>query len=182
VAKKQIPNSNLRNVFIEGSLEKYEKARRMIDEIVEEHRKMHLNFQSLIAGTHPIIQKKVDFKEGLTNCLSALSTGLRHSGDNSSRRYSKERSTRYGSYRKQNNNQYSTKRAKADKDTETDLCKCRWHPLIRSTGFNYGASNLNLSLEMMFNDTIAERGSMTKHQMQQFMQVPGYPQYEQPQQ
>jgi len=58
VAKKQIPNSNLRNVFIEGSLEKYEKARRMIDEIVEEHRKMHLNFQSLIAGTHPIIQKK----------------------------------------------------------------------------------------------------------------------------
>ena len=44
VAKKQIPNSQMRNVFIEGSLEKYEKARKLIDEIVEEHRKIHLSY------------------------------------------------------------------------------------------------------------------------------------------
>jgi hypothetical protein len=31
----------MRNVFIEGSLEKYDKARKMIEDIVEEHRKMH---------------------------------------------------------------------------------------------------------------------------------------------
>ncbi|CDW73457.1 kh domain containing protein [Stylonychia lemnae] len=54
VAKKQIPNSTLRNVFIEGSLEKYEKANKLIEEIVEEHRKMHLSYQTLIAGVHPV--------------------------------------------------------------------------------------------------------------------------------
>ena len=129
VAKKQIPNSNLRNVFIEGSLEKYEKARRMIDDIVEEHRKMHLNFQSLIAGTHPIIQKRVDVKEGMTDCLSALPTGYRHEP-----RHSKDRPTRYGGNRK-HYSEYS-KRAKPDKEaTDGDFCKC-WHPLIRSFGFN----------------------------------------------
>jgi nucleotidyltransferase/DNA polymerase involved in DNA repair len=39
VAKKEIPNSNLRNVFVEGSTEKYQRAREMIEEIIREHRR-----------------------------------------------------------------------------------------------------------------------------------------------
>eukprot|EP00347_Sterkiella_histriomuscorum_P018338 403345886 len=63
VAKKQIPQSQMpgaqmRNVFIEGSLEKYEKAKKLIEEIVEEHRKMHLSYQTLIAGVYPMAPPK----------------------------------------------------------------------------------------------------------------------------
>ena len=36
VAKKEIPNSNLRNVFVEGTPEKYQKAKDMIEEIIRE--------------------------------------------------------------------------------------------------------------------------------------------------
>jgi KH domain len=39
VAKKEIPNSNLRNVFVEGPPEKYQKAKDMIDDIIKEHRR-----------------------------------------------------------------------------------------------------------------------------------------------
>lgn len=37
VAKREIPNSNFRNVFIEGSPERFEIARIMIQAIVHEH-------------------------------------------------------------------------------------------------------------------------------------------------
>lgn len=39
MAKKEIPNSNLRNVFVEGAPEKYQKAKDMIEEIIREHRR-----------------------------------------------------------------------------------------------------------------------------------------------
>ncbi len=40
VAKKEIPNSSIRNVFIEGAPEKFGGAVKLIEEIVEDHRKM----------------------------------------------------------------------------------------------------------------------------------------------
>lgn len=36
IAKKEIPNTEVRNVFIEGPIEKYEAARSMIENIVVE--------------------------------------------------------------------------------------------------------------------------------------------------
>lgn len=39
VAKKEIPNSNLRNVFVEGPPDKYQRAKEMIDDIIKEHRR-----------------------------------------------------------------------------------------------------------------------------------------------
>ena len=39
VAKKEIENSNLRNVFVEGPPDKYQRAKEMIDEIIREHRR-----------------------------------------------------------------------------------------------------------------------------------------------
>ncbi len=36
IAKKEIPNTEVRNVFIEGPPEKYEVARQMIEDIVAE--------------------------------------------------------------------------------------------------------------------------------------------------
>jgi far upstream element-binding protein len=39
VAKKEIPNSNLRNVFVEGTPEKYQKAKDLIEEIIRDHRR-----------------------------------------------------------------------------------------------------------------------------------------------
>lgn len=54
----------MRNVFIEGSVEKYEKARKLIDEIVEEHRKMHLSYQTLIAGVYPIVPSSPNGSQG----------------------------------------------------------------------------------------------------------------------
>lgn len=40
VAKKEIPGTSLRNVFIEGPPDKFEGARILIEEIVDEHRKI----------------------------------------------------------------------------------------------------------------------------------------------
>jgi far upstream element-binding protein len=40
VAKKEIPGSSLRNVFIEGPPEKFDGARKLIEEIVDEHRRI----------------------------------------------------------------------------------------------------------------------------------------------
>ena len=44
VAKKEIPGTSLRNVFIEGQPDKFEGAKVLIEEIVEEHRKIQENF------------------------------------------------------------------------------------------------------------------------------------------
>ena len=44
VAKKEIPNSTMRYVFIEGNNERLDGAKRMIDNIVEEHKKMQESF------------------------------------------------------------------------------------------------------------------------------------------
>jgi far upstream element-binding protein len=41
VAKREVLNTNMRNVFIEGPPEKYEKARKLIEDVVEEHKKIH---------------------------------------------------------------------------------------------------------------------------------------------
>jgi hypothetical protein len=48
VAKKEIPGgSNLRNVFIEGQPDKFEGARKLIESIVDEHRRIQENFQQI---------------------------------------------------------------------------------------------------------------------------------------
>ena len=44
VAKKEIPNSTMRNVFIEGPSDRFEGARKLIENIVDEHRKMQEQF------------------------------------------------------------------------------------------------------------------------------------------
>jgi rRNA processing protein Krr1/Pno1 len=36
IAKKEIPNTDVRNVFIEGPPEKYENAKKLIEEIIAE--------------------------------------------------------------------------------------------------------------------------------------------------
>ena len=36
IAKKEIPNTDVRNVFIEGPAEKYELAKKLIEEIIAE--------------------------------------------------------------------------------------------------------------------------------------------------
>ena len=40
MAKKEIPGSSLRNVFIEGQPDKFDGARKLIEEIVDEHRRI----------------------------------------------------------------------------------------------------------------------------------------------
>ncbi len=40
MAKKEIANSNLRNVFVEGQPDRYQKAKELIEEIIKEHRKV----------------------------------------------------------------------------------------------------------------------------------------------
>lgn len=39
MAKKEIPGSNLRNVFVEGTPDKYQKAKELIEDIIREHRR-----------------------------------------------------------------------------------------------------------------------------------------------
>lgn len=39
MAKKEIEGSNLRNVFVEGPPERYQKAKEMIEEIIRENRR-----------------------------------------------------------------------------------------------------------------------------------------------
>ena len=61
VAKKEIPNSNLRNVFVEGPPEKYQKAKDMIDEIIREHRRtadpqIHVGDINPFSGPHSKIK------------------------------------------------------------------------------------------------------------------------------
>jgi hypothetical protein len=45
VAKANIPNSNQRNVFIEGPIEKFDKVKGIIDSIIEEHYKLLVGSQ-----------------------------------------------------------------------------------------------------------------------------------------
>jgi polyribonucleotide nucleotidyltransferase len=52
VAKKEIPGTSTRNVFIEGSPEKFDNARVLIESIVDEHRKMQENLH-LIGEVNP---------------------------------------------------------------------------------------------------------------------------------
>eukprot|EP00347_Sterkiella_histriomuscorum_P010562 403375811 len=46
VAKKEIPNSTMRYVFIEGNQEKFDGAKKLIENIVDEHRIMQEQFSS----------------------------------------------------------------------------------------------------------------------------------------
>lgn len=52
VAKKEIPLTSMRNVFIEGPPDKFNGSRRLIEEIVLEHRRIQENF-SLIGEVNP---------------------------------------------------------------------------------------------------------------------------------
>jgi len=40
VAKKEIPTTTMRNVFIEGNPEKFDGARKLIENIVDEYRRI----------------------------------------------------------------------------------------------------------------------------------------------
>ena len=44
VAKREVLNTSMRNVFVEGPPENYEKARKLIEDVVEEHKKIHNAF------------------------------------------------------------------------------------------------------------------------------------------
>ena len=48
VAKCMIPDTNDRNVFVEGPLDKYDMAKQLVDSIVEEHYKLASSFKSFI--------------------------------------------------------------------------------------------------------------------------------------
>jgi far upstream element-binding protein len=50
VAKKEIPNTDLRNVFVEGPPEKLEAARLLIQKIVSDHREIQERFYQLGVG------------------------------------------------------------------------------------------------------------------------------------
>jgi len=52
VAKKEIENSNLRNVFVEGPHDKYNRAKEMIEEIIKEHRRT-ADPQVYVGDTNP---------------------------------------------------------------------------------------------------------------------------------
>ena len=57
VAKKEIPDSNLRNVFVEGPPDRYQKAKEMIEEIIREHRRasdpqIHVGDHNPFDGPH----------------------------------------------------------------------------------------------------------------------------------
>jgi len=42
VAKKEVAETGMRNVFIEGPPSKYEKAKKLIEDIVNEHKSLHV--------------------------------------------------------------------------------------------------------------------------------------------
>lgn len=46
-----IPETNKRNVFVEGSLETYAVAKQLIESIIEEHLKLQLQFKNQIMDT-----------------------------------------------------------------------------------------------------------------------------------
>ena len=57
VAKKEIPNSTLRNVFVEGPPDKYQKAKELIEDIIREHRRtsdplIHVGDINPFSGSH----------------------------------------------------------------------------------------------------------------------------------
>jgi hypothetical protein len=52
VAKKEIPSTNMRNVFIEGPPDKFDGAKELIENIVAEHRRIQENF-SMIGEVNP---------------------------------------------------------------------------------------------------------------------------------
>lgn len=61
VAKKEIPNTNMRNVFVEGTPDKYQKAKDMIDEIIREQRRssdplIHVGESNPFHGNHEKIR------------------------------------------------------------------------------------------------------------------------------
>lgn len=47
IAKKEIPNTDVRNVFIEGSPEKYKIAKKLIEEIIAEVIQLILNVATI---------------------------------------------------------------------------------------------------------------------------------------
>ena len=55
VAKSMIPETNQRNVFVEGPLDKYDLAKQLVDSIVEEHYKLASSFKSLITSNSCIV-------------------------------------------------------------------------------------------------------------------------------
>jgi far upstream element-binding protein len=54
VAKKEIGDTGVRNVFVEGSPEKYEHAKRLIEAIVEEHKRNHNILPGVTSEPYPI--------------------------------------------------------------------------------------------------------------------------------
>ena len=87
VAKKEVAETGMRNVFIEGPPSKYEKAKQLIEEIVDQHKSIHVvspnsiidyyvipnNFTGLIIGLDFNARKRgwyaeeLDDKDGVPN-------------------------------------------------------------------------------------------------------------------
>jgi far upstream element-binding protein len=57
VARKEVTATNMRNVFVEGTPDRYEIAKKLIDEIVDEHKRLHSNSVT-IGDTNPYGEPK----------------------------------------------------------------------------------------------------------------------------
>ena len=80
VAKSMIPDTNQRNVFVEGPLEKYDLAKQLVDSIVDEHYKLASSFKSLITPNSGIVDYEMTNADQSTaasqNCTTPMSTAL----------------------------------------------------------------------------------------------------------
>ena len=54
-----IPDTTERNVFVEGTLDKYDLAKQLIDSIIEEHYKLASSFKSLVTPNSGIIDHEM---------------------------------------------------------------------------------------------------------------------------
>ena len=53
VAKAMIPETSQRNVFVEGPVETYNIAKKLIDSIIEEHMKLQMSFKTHLIENDP---------------------------------------------------------------------------------------------------------------------------------
>ena len=54
-----IPDTTERNVFVEGTLDKYDLAKQLIDSIIEEHYKLASSFKSSVTPNSSIIDHEM---------------------------------------------------------------------------------------------------------------------------
>ena len=66
-----IPDTAQRNVFVEGSLETYMVAKKLVDSIIEEHIKLQMSFKSHIIENDPNTQQNtMSTYAGTNTCMT----------------------------------------------------------------------------------------------------------------